>query len=154
MKTIRSVLVAGIISSSAVVGCMSAQQHYQQTHGPQEREMTVGVVQREITKGMSGAQVSEALGSPNIVTTDEQGREVWIYDKVSTDVSYSQSSGGGGIALLVGGFIGDVLVGGLPSGSYSQSAGAQSKTQKTLTVIIKFDEEKRVRDFAYHSSKF
>ena len=76
------------------LGCMSAQEHYEQTHGAQEREMTVGTVQREITKGMSGAQVAEVLGSPNIVTTDEEGREVWVYDKISTDVTYSQSSGG------------------------------------------------------------
>jgi len=49
---------------------------------------------------------------------------------------------------------GNTAGGGLGSASYSQGAGAQSKTQKTLTVIIKYDENKSVRDFAYHSSKF
>ena len=135
-------------------GCMSAGQHYEQTHGAQERQMTVGVVQKEIRKGMSAADVAEVLGSPNIVTTDSEGREVWIYDKISTDVSYSQDSGGGGIALLIGSISGAVGGGGLGSGSYSRSAGAQSKTQRTLTVIIKYDEQKLVRDFAYHSSSF
>jgi outer membrane protein assembly factor BamE (lipoprotein component of BamABCDE complex) len=144
-----------IFSTSILLGgCMSAQEHYQQTHGAQEREMTVGTVQREIRKGMSGAAVAEVLGSPNIVTTDAEGREVWVYDKVSTDVTYSQSSGGAGIALLIGGASGDTAGGGLGSGSFSRGAGAHSKTQKTLTVVIKFDEDKRVRDFAYHSSKF
>ena len=51
-------------------GCMTAQQHYQDTDGAQERQMTVGTVQREIRKGMPGAEVAEVLGSPNIVTTD------------------------------------------------------------------------------------
>ncbi|RLB32752.1 MAG: hypothetical protein DRH12_19115 [Deltaproteobacteria bacterium] len=133
---------------------MTAQQHYEQTHGYQEKQMTVGIVQKEIRKGMTGAQVAEVLGSPNIVTTDENGNEVWVYDKISTDVTYSTSSAGGGVALLVGGIVGDALVGGAPSGSYSSSAGAQSKTQRTLTVIIKFDKNKRVRDFAYHASRF
>jgi len=134
--------------------CMTAQQHYEDTHGPQEREMTVGTVQKEIKKGMSGAEVAEVLGSPNIVTTDAEGREVWVYDKISTDVTYSRSSGGGIIGLLIGGLSGDVLAGGGAGGSVSKSAGAESTTQRTLTVVIKFDENKMVREFAYHTSKF
>ena len=137
-------------------GCMSANQHYQQTHGAQERKMTVGTVQKEIRKGMSAADVAEVLGSPNIVTTDSEGREVWVYDKISTDVSYSKDSGGAGVGLLIGGVSSDPVAAGIGSGSgsYSRSAGAQSKTQRTLTVVIKYDEQKMVRDFAYHSSRF
>ena len=137
-----------------LTGCMSAHQHYQQTHGAQERQMTVGIVQKEIRKGMSAADVAEVLGSPNIVTTDSEGREVWVYDKVSTDVTYSADAGGAGVLLLIGAAAGDALGGGLGSGSYSRSAGAQSKTQRTLTVVIKYDDQKKVRDFAYHSSQF
>jgi outer membrane protein assembly factor BamE (lipoprotein component of BamABCDE complex) len=147
---ILSVICIGILLN----GCMTAKQHYQDTHGAQERQMTVGTVQREIRKGMSGAEVAEVLGSPNIVTTDGEGREVWIYDKISTDVTYSRSSGGVIVGLLVGGLSGDVLAGGGAGGSYGKSAGAESKTQRTLTVLIKFDEQKMVRDFAYHSSRF
>jgi hypothetical protein len=33
-----------------LLGCMSAHQHYRQTHGPKEKEMTVGTVQKEIRK--------------------------------------------------------------------------------------------------------
>jgi outer membrane protein assembly factor BamE (lipoprotein component of BamABCDE complex) len=68
-------------------GCLTPQQHRQQTHGEQDRQMTVGTVQREIKKGMSAAEVAEALGSPNIVTKDAAGREVWIYAKISTEVT-------------------------------------------------------------------
>lgn len=149
--------VRGIIIVTMVLtlsGCMSAHQHYEQTHGAQERQMTVGIVQKEIKKGMSAANVAEVLGSPNIVTTDGEGREVWVYDKISTDVTYSNDSGGLGAILLIGGASGGTAGGGLGSGSYSRSAGAQSKTQRTLTVVIKFDEQKKVRDFAYHASRF
>jgi outer membrane protein assembly factor BamE (lipoprotein component of BamABCDE complex) len=131
-------------------GCMSANQHYRNLGSTEEREMTVGAVQQEITRGMSGAEVAEVLGSPNIVTTDEQGREVWVYDKISTDVSYSRSS--------VGGVAGGLVVGGDAAGvagaNAGYSSGASSKTQRTLTVVIKFDEKKKVRDFAYHASRF
>ena len=50
-----------------------------------EDRLTVGKVQGEVKVGMPASQVAELLGSPNIVTTDEKRREVWIYDKVSTD---------------------------------------------------------------------
>jgi outer membrane protein assembly factor BamE (lipoprotein component of BamABCDE complex) len=135
MKTYTTVCVLSLFVITVFSnGCMTAQQHYEQTHGAQERQMTVGTVQKEIRKGMGADEVAVALGSPNIVTTDAEGREVWIYDKISTDVTYSRSGGGGG--------------------SYEKGAGAQSKTQRTLTVVIKFDENNKVRDFAYHTSRF
>jgi outer membrane protein assembly factor BamE (lipoprotein component of BamABCDE complex) len=142
-----------LLISSAVLllsGCMSAAQHSQSLGSTKEREMTVGTVQAEIKKGMSAAKVAEVLGSPNIVTTDENGMEVWIYDKISTDVSYSRSSAGGIIGLIFG--AGDV--GGLGAASGSYGAGASSTTQRTLTVVIKYDAEKKVREFSYHASKF
>jgi len=154
----RASTISRVLSLITIValltGCRTAQQHYEDTHGHQERQMTVGTVQREIRNGMSGAEVAEVLGSPNIVTTDAEGREVWVYDKISTDVTYSRSSGGGIIGLLIGAVSGDALAGGGAGGSVSKSAGAESTTQRALTVVIKFDENKRVRDFAYHSSRF
>jgi outer membrane protein assembly factor BamE (lipoprotein component of BamABCDE complex) len=143
-----------ITTISMLIGCMSAHQHYQQTHGTQERQMTVGTVQKEIRKGMSAAEVAETLGSPNIVTTDAEGREVWVYDKISTDVTYSADSGSAGVSLLIGALSGSAVGGVIPWGSYNRSAGATSTTQRTLTVVIKFDEQKIVRDFAYHTSRF
>ena len=155
MPNLRIAQILAVIWIGVLLnGCMTANQHYQDTHGAQELQMTVGTVQREIRQGMSGADVAEVLGSPNIVTTDGEGREVWIYDKISTDVTYSRSSGGGIIGLLIGGISGDVLAGGGAGGSVSRSAGAESTTQRTLTVVIKFAENKLVRDFAYHSSRF
>ena len=34
------------------------------------------------------------------------------------------------------------------------TSGARSRSQRTLTIVIKFDNDKKVRDFAYHSSRF
>jgi outer membrane protein assembly factor BamE (lipoprotein component of BamABCDE complex) len=99
---------------------------------------------------MSGAEVAAALGSPNIVSTDERGREVWIYDRIATDRVYSTSSGGV-LALILGG---GSHVGGGGGGNFGMSSGANSTSQRTLTIIIKFDEQGKVREFAYHSSRF
>jgi outer membrane protein assembly factor BamE (lipoprotein component of BamABCDE complex) len=131
-------------------GCMTASQHRAEVEAPAPGDLTVGTVQKEIRVGMSGAEVAAVLGSPNIVSTDEERREVWIYDKISTDVAYSTSNGGLSALILGGGS----SVGGGVGGSAGRSAGAASTSQKTLTVIIKFDNDKKVRDFAYHTSRF
>jgi len=78
------------------------------------------------------------LGSPNVITTDAERNEVWIYDKISSTNIYSESRSGAISALLI----------------INEAAGASEITQKTLTVIIKFDNEKMVRDFTYHTSRF
>jgi hypothetical protein len=38
-----------------------------------------------------------------MVTTDEERRETWVYDKISTETVVSTSSGGVG-SLILGGF--------------------------------------------------
>jgi outer membrane protein assembly factor BamE (lipoprotein component of BamABCDE complex) len=110
-----------------------------------DENLTVGTVQREVRIGMSGAEVAEVLGSPNIVTTDEDRLETWIYDKVSSQSVTTDTSG----AVAVLRFISDI--GPIAASSRSRS---QSSSQRTLTVVIKFDESDRVRDFAYHTSRF
>jgi len=100
--------------------------------------LSVGKVQREIKIGMSSADVVRVLGSPNIVTTDSLRREHWVYDKVSTEQAYSNSSGG--LFLILA--------------HANSNSGSSSSNQRTLTIIIKFDNEHKVRDFAYHTSSF
>lgn len=135
-------------------GCMTAAEHRTAVRDDSADRLTAGKVQREIKVGMTTAQVVEVLGSPNLVSTDEKRREVWVYDKVATESVYSTSSGGFS-ALILGGAGSDGLVGGgLGGGSYKQGAGASSTTQRTLTVIVKFDEQSKVRDFAYRQSSF
>ncbi|MCL5777169.1 hypothetical protein M1105_09240 [Limibaculum sp. FT325] len=118
---------------------MSAGEHQAAVGSTQATEnLTAGKVQREIRVGMTSAEVVEALGSPNLVTTDEQRREVWVYDKISTERVVSTSGARAGLILF----------------GVQQSAGASSTSQRTLTVVIKYDNEGRVRDFAYRQSAF
>ena len=73
-------------------GCVSAAAHREAVQDNTPNSLTVGKVQREIKIGMSSAQVAETLGSPNLVTTDEQRREVWVYDKIASEAAYSNSN--------------------------------------------------------------
>ena len=113
----------------ALMGCEAGYHARQVEQAGEANGLTVGTVQREIAKGMPSATVVERLGSPNIVTTDEEGREVWVYDRTATSIVASGSS-------------------------WFVSAGAATREQKTLTIVIKFDQESKVRDIAYHSSSF
>ena len=119
----------------ALAGCESNPPAPQQ---PSAEELTVGKVQGEIKVGMDAASVAQILGSPNIVTTDEKRREVWIYDKVSTDRVDQDHLAGGTIIVLFA----------------RKETASSSSRQRTLTILIKFDEEKKVRDFAYNYSQF
>jgi hypothetical protein len=126
-------IVLGLCSSVIIAGCASGRAEIK------EDRLTVGKVQGEIKVGMSASQVAELLGSPNIVTTDDKRREVWIYDKVSTDRVDMANSSIGGITFIMG---------------TKSSESSSSTRQRTLTIIIKYDEEKNVRDFAYNSTQF
>jgi len=124
-----------ILSVLFLFGCASASYQRQQVRDDTGDRLTVGKVQKEIRVGMSSADVVQILGSPNVVTTDEERREVWVYDKIATEIVSSAS--GSGLKFLTSGV-----------------SGATSTSQRTLTVVIKFDKDGKVRDFAYHTSSF
>ena len=147
-------LVLSCILILLLSGCMTAGQHRQAVRDDPGDRISAGVVQREIREGMSSAEVIQVLGAPNMVTTDEKRREVWVYDRISTEHVYSTSSGGIS-ALILGGAAGGSGAGGGGVGfGGSRGSGAASTSQRTLTIIIKFDEENKVRDFAYRQSSF
>lgn len=143
-------IILSVVLLISLPGCMTAAEHRAAVQDDSADRLTVGKVQREIRVGMTGAEVAQVLGSPNIVSTDEERREVWIYDKIATDRVYSTSRGG--VSALILGVGGSAL--GAATPNYERSAGASSTSQRTLTIIIKFDKQGRVRDFAYHTSRF
>jgi outer membrane protein assembly factor BamE (lipoprotein component of BamABCDE complex) len=146
MRSLALAIAVSILGS----GCMTAAEHRAAVQGSEGDRLTVGKVQKEIRVGMPGAEVARVLGSPNIVTTDEERREVWVYDRIATDTVYSESRAGVAALILATG--GSAAAVGAPV--YGSAAGARSTTQRTLTVIVRFDKENRVRDFSYHASQF
>ncbi|MCM0019134.1 MAG: hypothetical protein NBV67_04010 [Tagaea sp.] len=148
--------LAVALAAAILAGCQTAQQHAQNVREAQSGgdRLTVGTVQREIRVGMTNADVVAVLGAPNMVTTDEQRRENWVYDRIATETAFSTSSGGVNALVLGGAAGGGALGGGLGGVGMSSSAGARATNQRTLTIIIRYDEGGRVRDFAYRSSSF
>lgn len=119
-----------------------------------DQQMTLGLVQRNIKVGTSQADVAEILGSPNIVTQDADGLETWIYDKVSSITAYGSSGFGVGLGGFGGGYGSGGLGGGLANIGYNKNGGVNQSVQKTLTVVLKFDNNHNVSSFTYHMSAF
>ena len=125
------ILFLSLLSVLILAGCSkTATEHRAEVEDSTTDKITVGNVQREVRTGMSGAEIASILGSPNTVSTDTDRNEVWVYDKMSTTTASSSNY-----------FL-------------FSPAGAISSNQKTLTVIIKFDKNKEVRDFSYRQSSF
>ena len=106
------------------------------------RELTVGLVQREIKEGSPAEEVIRTLGSPNIVKTDAEGLEIWVYDRFSSERVRRSFA-----ATLLG----------ISDSSLGLFRGSSSKEQSfvaSLTVILNFDKNSNVSGVAYHRSKF
>jgi len=119
-------------------------------HSPDNiNKLTLGKVQQTLKKGMSQGEIVVALGSPNMVTSDANGLETWVYDKLSTEVnSNSQKKS----FNLLGGVIGSKIGAGATGGSSSKNSNTSS-SQKTLTVVLKFIE-KKLEIYTYNASSF
>lgn len=104
----------------------------------QPQELTLGSVQRYIQTGVTQSAVVKALGSPNIVTRDAYGKDTWIYDKVSSTSSYNEDGSYKTILLV---------------GNHKSKANVEN-VEKTLTVVIKFNNNYRVESFTYYMSQF
>lgn len=100
---------------------------------------THGNVQLTIKQNITTqAEILEKFGPPNIATVDASGKEVWTYQKHAT-VSKSSETGAYGTVILFG-----------VSGS---SSGFEQST-RTMTLIIKFDKNKKVVDFKSMTTSF
>lgn len=102
---------------------------------PQKSNLTVGVVKTKIVKGQTTQNdIVNLLGSPNIITKNAEGNEVWTYSRQSYD---AEAGSIGGSIIIFGG-----------SKAFSSSSSA------TFDLIITFDQKSIVKDYSVVSSKF
>lgn len=90
------------------------------------QKTTLGNVQRIVKKGASNTDVIEALSSPNIVTSNNDGTETWVYDKVMSENEYVQG----------------------------QNSGVAVRSTRTMIVVIKFDKNSRVDSVQYRQTSY
>lgn len=133
----------------------------QNTSPVREQELTVGVVQKYVHAGMSQDEVALALGSPNIVTQDENGKETWIYDKVASSITERNKNESVMENSTYTRYFWHDLLTFVTLGLINKDVKPELKdvsqvvsTQKTLTIVIKFNNLNKVEAFTYHMSKF
>ena len=117
------------VAAAGLVSCTSAQK------APQKSNLTPGVVKSAVKKGVtSQTEILQLIGSPNIISKNKEGEEVWTYSRQSFDAE--SGSFGGGLFLFGGGK------------AFSSSASA------SFDLIITFDSRNIVKDYSLVSSQF
>lgn len=97
--------------------------------------LTPGMAKTKIINGVTTqSEILAVFGSPNIITKNKSGNEVWTYDKVAME----QSSEDGYWNILVAG----------------KGGGKQTTSTKTFTLMIEFDGNDIVKDNSYRASQF
>jgi outer membrane protein assembly factor BamE (lipoprotein component of BamABCDE complex) len=100
------------------------------------QKITVGSAQ-SLKAGMSGADVINALGSPNIITSDNAGGETWVYEKISKEVEFMAAQDGSWIFS-----------------PRSQSSAVSTSTDRTLIVVVTFDSNRKLQRITYRQVTF
>lgn len=100
-----------------------------------ERELAESVVQLEIHTGMTQSEVTDLLGSPNGRIRNSEEEETCIYSKIASEVKISRNQNYISLTLF---------------GVITNSGIASSR--KTVTIIVKYDNEYFVQKIAYRSN--
>lgn len=128
-------MLASALMASSLTACVTAPAPVDNRNSA----LTQGNVQMNLKVGeTTKEQVLNVFGAPNITTRDASGSEVWSFQRHAR-VSQSNSSSNFWTVLLVGG---------------GSSASGFSETNRTMTMIIKFDDKDVVSDFRTRSSDF
>lgn len=127
----------GIITTILIlVSCTSAPP-------PSSQKLTLGMVQSTVVRGANQTQITKTLGAPNIISRDMNGNETWTYDRISRD-SEAKSASLFSIFNPIGWL----------TGAGTVSRASSSTSSKSLTVVITFDENKNVLEYAHQSLSF
>lgn len=115
-----------------LIGCVASNQTSQKT--AKESALTPGMAKAYIKPGKtSQTEVLEIFGPPDLVT-HKYGKDVWTYDKIS----YEVSTQGGYLTVLLAGI----------------SGGSTSTSNKSVMLIIYFDENDTVMDYKLSVARF
>ena len=164
----RSILGCAIAISALLTACVGTQPAQAPMATPQTPQaqavsapnagpsaLSYGTVTAVVQKGKTTqADLLQMFGGPNISTTDADGVETWVYERSVTQTDVSSNARNSQAAAKLGLFFKSVELG--ASGSTGQSAAASSTTTsiRSLTAIVKFNQDKTVKDYSVRASYF
>jgi hypothetical protein len=102
------------------------------------------MVKAKVVEGRTTqTEILQLFGAPNIITRNEDGKEVWTYDRQYTATAAEVARWRGGGGLLVGG-VGTsepVVAGGGITGQSGKTSAVSQTTSGTLTWMINFNTQ-------------
>lgn len=132
---LNALAISTFVTTSAIIsGCSSATDTATKDSTLTQANIVLSLKKGETTQ----ADVLNAFGAPNIITTDASGNEVWSYQKNAMQATTSSD-----------GFYATIILAGYNSGS-----GGYNQSTRTATLIIKFGQDKKVIDFKFMSTSF
>lgn len=105
--------------------------------------LSYGIVTSKVKKGeTTQEEIIRLFGPPNITTINNDGEEVWVYDRISNETKQQGWSEASRFNVFF-----DLGI--------SQKYGeGRSSITRTITVIIEFDKQKKVKDFSARATQF
>jgi hypothetical protein len=121
--------------------------------------LSYGTVTATVKKNVTTqAELIDMFGGPNISTTDKDGTETWVYERTASMSDTAGTADQKNVAAFfgAGGTIGNAAVGGGASGSAAKQNNQQRTVNsvRTLTVVVKFNPDKTVKDYSARASYF
>ena len=85
-------------------------------------------IKGRVDKGeiVSGDTVIQALGTPNVITSNSDNTETWVYDKVLTE----------------------------KEGAIGQNTAVQTQSSRTMMIVIKFNNKHSVENIIYRQTSY
>lgn len=123
-------IVATAVLLVCLSGCMTTPAGIAADQKDVSTSIALGSVQM-IAEGDTKESVLQKLGSPEIITSANSGGELWVYDKLSTNIEGQSGA----------------------TGLFS-SATVVKTSKKTMMTTIYFDAAGKVTDIKYRSSRY
>ncbi len=117
--------------------------------------LSYGTVTSAVRKGeTTQLDLVQLFGSPNISTYDSAGIETWVYERTVSQTDVQSNSKAVQGAANLGLFFNFGSVAGGASGSQSTQAASTVTSVRSITVIVKFNDQKIVSDYSVRASYF
>lgn len=165
----RAAVLIGCLAAATLGGCASAPPA-QSTTAPATAlsnsvaappaqsgasALSYGVVTAAVERGKTTQlELIQLFGGPNISTIDGEGVETWVYERSVSQTDAANKSNNWQAAANLGLSFGNAQLGASGGGGSSGSGYSSASSFRSLTVIVKFNPNKTVKDYSVRASQF
>lgn len=154
-----------VVVAAAASGCAGEKPPAERVDNPavgtaeRPSALSYGAVTSTVKKGVTTQlDLIQMFGGANVTQTDRDGNEVWVYERTSSMSDSAGSSADNQFSAFFGvaGGGGGVTAGGGAGGSARSQSDRRTNVNsvRTLTVIIKFNPDKTVKDYETRATYF